>query len=86
MTANNTKDPDGSLASIDKLREQISEIDFKILYLLSRRRNCSKEIVQLKDAAVIPVRRQEREREVLEGLLEKGRASGLDSHFYYFSF
>ncbi len=66
---------------LSNLRDDINSIDTDIIKLLTKRRNVSKEVVQFKESSVIPVRNKEREKEILNKLIEEGKKSGLDSHY-----
>jgi chorismate mutase/prephenate dehydratase len=62
-------------------REQITSLDNELLTLLSKRRELSLEVARSKEVDVRPIRDTQREKELLERLVQQGREKGLDAHF-----
>ena len=62
-------------------REQITSLDNELLTLLSKRRELSLEVARSKEVDVRPIRDTQREKELLEPLLQQRREKGLDAHF-----
>lgn len=67
--------------SIVNVRAEISQLDRELLSLLSKRRDFSKMVAEEKQKKNAPLRDQQRERQLLESLIEKASYSGLDSHY-----
>lgn len=67
--------------SLDQLRERISELDNQLLALLAERRDISVAVGKFKLTTHRPVRDIEREKQLLELLIDKGKKLSLDSHF-----
>ncbi|MDX7985976.1 bifunctional chorismate mutase/prephenate dehydratase [Xenorhabdus sp. 12] len=63
------------------LREQISSIDAELLDLLARRRQLAGGIAQAKLLDHRPIRDKNRERELLNVLIAKGKSRGLDGFY-----
>lgn len=63
------------------LRDKITALDEALLGLLAERRAISVEVATAKMATNRPVRDVDRERDLLEKLIEKGRQQGLDAHY-----
>lgn len=63
------------------LRASISALDEEILRLLAQRRALAVEVGKAKIASHRPVRDAERERDLLERLIELGRDHNLDAHY-----
>jgi len=75
-------DPDGyKSAGIVNVRAEISQLDAELLKLLSKRRGFAKIVALEKQQKNTPLRDQQRERVLLESLIEKASHSGLDSHY-----
>ncbi len=53
---------------IQKLREQIDEIDEEIIQFLKKRMGISKEVGKLKDELHIPIEDKKREKEIIDRL------------------
>ncbi|UJF23067.1 chorismate mutase [Shewanella sp. OMA3-2] len=66
---------------LDLTREQITTLDNELLTLLSKRRELSLEVARSKEIDVRPIRDTQREKELLERLVQLGRDKGLDAHF-----
>lgn len=66
---------------LKELREKITQVDEKIIELLSERRKLSKEIALAKELNNSPIRDQKREEELLRKLIQLGRKAGLDSNY-----
>jgi len=66
---------------IVNVRAEISQLDAELLKLLSKRRAFAKIVALEKQQKNTPLRDQQRERVLLESLIEKASHSGLDSHY-----
>ena len=66
---------------MDKQRNKINDIDTEIIKLLAKRRNLSKEIIDVKNENKRSIRDKSREKELLTQLIKEGKKSGLDSYF-----
>ncbi|QYN44874.1 bifunctional chorismate mutase/prephenate dehydratase [Gilliamella sp. ESL0441] len=60
------------------LRDQINELDAKLLELVAKRRQISTQVIQTKIEANIPVRDLKRERSLINSLIHQGKAYHLD--------
>jgi len=65
---------------LEKIRNEISLVDERILDALARRRKLAEEIIQAKDQLGSPIRDTVREEQLLADLIAKGRNQGLDAH------
>ncbi|MDC9615989.1 bifunctional chorismate mutase/prephenate dehydratase [Xenorhabdus khoisanae] len=63
------------------LREEISNIDADLLDLLAKRRQLASSIAQTKLLDHRPIRDKNRERELLNVLIDKGKSHGLDGFY-----
>ncbi|MBI6548975.1 bifunctional chorismate mutase/prephenate dehydratase [Xenorhabdus lircayensis] len=63
------------------LREEISNIDADLLDLLAKRRQLAENIAQTKLLDHRPIRDKNRERELLNTLIDKGKSRGLDGFY-----
>ncbi|PHM48051.1 bifunctional chorismate mutase/prephenate dehydratase [Xenorhabdus miraniensis] len=63
------------------LREEISNIDADLLDLLAKRRQLASSIAQTKLLDHRPIRDKNRERELLNVLIDKGKSRGLDGFY-----
>lgn len=63
------------------LRDKISAVDEKLLMLLSERRTLALEVAKAKMATHRPIRDVERERALLENLINLGQKHQLDGHY-----
>ncbi|MCW8880561.1 MAG: bifunctional 3-deoxy-7-phosphoheptulonate synthase/chorismate mutase [Kangiellaceae bacterium] len=66
---------------LSEIRTEISQLDSDLLKLFARRRELSLSVALNKEATLKPIRDQEREKELLELLVDKGAKSGLDAHY-----
>lgn len=66
---------------LNQTREQITALDKSLLALLSQRRQLSLNVARSKEVDVRPIRDTQREKELLERLVQQGRDQGLDAHF-----
>ncbi|QDE30427.1 MULTISPECIES: chorismate mutase [Shewanella] len=66
---------------LNQTREQITALDKSLLALLSKRRQLSLNVARSKEIDVRPIRDTQREKELLERLVQQGREQGLDAHF-----
>ncbi|KAA1181129.1 bifunctional chorismate mutase/prephenate dehydratase [Photorhabdus heterorhabditis] len=64
-----------------KIRKKVSEIDLKLLVLLAERRQLASDIAQTKLQDNRPIRDKDRERELLDVLITKGKNHGLDGFY-----
>jgi len=64
-----------------EVREKVNQLDKQILELLAERRELSLQIAKIKNAEKSFIRDQNREKELLTRVIEKGREIGLDSHY-----
>jgi chorismate mutase/prephenate dehydratase len=74
-------DSTSSDSSIEAIREKISSIDTSLLELLHKRRECSNQVIQVKDSSNVALRDAEREQTLLAGLIQQGKSLGLDAHY-----
>src|SRR5471032_2263742 len=63
------------------LRERISALDLKLLALLAERRKLAVEVAQSKMHSHRPIRDKEREKELINALIQEGKNLGLDGHY-----
>ncbi|MDE9484451.1 chorismate mutase, partial [Xenorhabdus bovienii] len=63
------------------LREEISSIDAELLDLLAKRRQLATNIAQTKLLDHRPIRDKNREQELLNALITKGKSHGLDGFY-----
>ncbi len=63
------------------IRDKITALDSELLSLLAQRRQLSTEVAQFKLNTHRPIRDKNRERELLELLIEKGKNVGLDGFY-----
>ena len=66
---------------MEEYRKKINKVDSEIIKLLAKRRELSREIVNLKNQKQGSVRDKNREKELLTQLVELGKKEGLDSDF-----
>ena len=66
---------------LSQTREQITALDKSLLALLSKRRELSLNVARSKEIDIRPIRDTQREKELLERLVQQGREQGLDAHF-----
>ncbi len=66
---------------MEELRDKINNVDAQILDLLSERKKLSIDVIKQKEQGGKPIRDRDRERELLNRLIEHGRKRGLDTHF-----
>jgi len=67
--------------TLDNLRDSINNVDGKIIKLLAQRRKLSKDIIHEKDDSKSPIRDQQREEELLRGIIKIGKEQNVDPHF-----
>ncbi len=65
---------------VDKIRNEINQVDERILEALANRRKLAEQIIQAKEIAGTPIRDSSREERLLADLITKGRNRGLDAH------
>ena len=63
------------------IRDKISALDEKLVSLLAERRGLAIEVGKAKLASHRPVRDIDRERDLLERLIQLGKAHHLDAHY-----
>ncbi len=71
----------GGRGTLDEIRDRISAIDARLLGLLAERRQLSQQAARTKAASGLAIRDQQREEDLLVGLVENGRQAGLDAHY-----
>jgi chorismate mutase/prephenate dehydratase len=69
------------MATLEHIREEITQLDTDLLALLARRKSLSIEVAKAKQANPRPIRDHQREQELLVALIQKGRPLGLDAHY-----
>ena len=67
--------------TLREVREFISKLDEEIISKLAERRELSRKIIDAKNRENIPLRDERRETELLNELIKKGRALGLEAHY-----
>ena len=65
---------------VDKIRNEISSVDERIIEALANRRKLAEKIIRAKGLAGAPIRDFSREEQLLANLIAKGRSQGLDAH------
>ena len=65
---------------VDKIRNEISSVDERIIEALANRRKLAEQIIKAKGLAGTPIRDFSREEQLLANLIAKGRSQGLDAH------
>ncbi|MEM9384723.1 MAG: chorismate mutase [Pseudomonadota bacterium] len=68
-------------SALDALRDEITTLDSSLIELLARRRELAVRVAQTKASSGRAVRDQEREEDLLVGLIERGRFHGLDAPY-----
>ncbi|MGN1051282.1 MAG: prephenate dehydratase [Acutalibacteraceae bacterium] len=71
------------MRELKEIREEINEIDEKLIALFKRRMDCAKDVGEYKKAKGIPVLNQDREQEILDEVLKKGGEYGHASQLLY---
>lgn len=61
------------MRSLDELRMEITKLDTELLTLLAKRLELVREVGEYKKAHALPIRDEQRERQVLEGLAQQGK-------------
>lgn len=69
------------MSDLEKVREDINELDKKLIELLVERRNLSSAVISLKDSAQSDLRDPKREHELLLKRIEIARERGLDATY-----
>ncbi|MQL50220.1 bifunctional chorismate mutase/prephenate dehydratase [Photorhabdus khanii] len=64
-----------------RIRKKVGELDLKLLILLAERRQLASDIAQTKLQNNRPIRDKDRERELLDVLIKKGKNHGLDGFY-----
>lgn len=78
---NQQKPSDVQSFDINSIRNEISHLDSELLRILSQRRGLSRSVATEKQKKKKPLRDQQRERELLQSLVQKASEAGLDSHY-----
>ena len=65
--------------NLHKLRKEIDKQDWALLDILARRISLVKNVALLKEKGDLPYRDPERERQLLEDRIARGKAAGLDT-------
>lgn len=63
------------------LREKINALDLKLLSLLAERRNLALDVARAKQMTHLAIRDKDRERDLLNTLIEAGKVQHLDGHY-----
>ncbi len=66
--------------TLDTVREEINQVDAKLIECLAQRRALSKNVIELKEQSGGILRDQKREEELLVDRIKNGKNVGLDSH------
>ncbi|WP_114195774.1 bifunctional chorismate mutase/prephenate dehydratase [Edaphovirga cremea] len=66
---------------LSALRERISAVDLKLLELLAERRALAVDVAKTKLHTHRPIRDKERERDLLDSLIEEGKKQGLNGYY-----
>src|SRR5574344_311616 len=69
------------MATLESIRDEITQLDGDLLRLLARRKRLSIEVARSKQADLRPIRDQIREQELLETLIQQGRPQGLSANY-----
>jgi len=69
------------MATLDEIRNEITQLDADLLALLARRRQLSLEVARSKQADQRPIRDTRREQDLLVRLIQQGRALGLSAQY-----
>ncbi|MGL5037723.1 MAG: chorismate mutase [Aeromonas sp.] len=69
------------MATLDELRQDITQLDQALLALLAKRKGLSIEVARAKQANPRPIRDPQREQALLVALIQQGRELGLDAHY-----
>ena len=69
------------MATLDEIRQDITQLDQELLALLAKRKTLSIEVARAKQANPRPIRDTQREQDLLVALIQKGRALGLDAQY-----
>ena len=64
------------MRDLKEIREEINEIDEKLIELFKRRMECAKDVGNYKKANNIPILNQDRENEILDDVLVRGGEYG----------
>jgi chorismate mutase / prephenate dehydratase len=70
-----------TMEELERIRQEIDEVDGRILDVLAVRRGLAKQVIQAKDHQGAPLRDELREERLLGELIGRGRSRGLDAHF-----
>lgn len=64
-----------------KLREEINQLDSRLIDILVKRRKASNAVIKTKNKTGLPIRDVNREEEILKKLILEGKEKGLDAFF-----
>ena len=64
------------MRDLKEIREEINEIDEKLIELFKRRMECAKDVGNYKKANNIPILNQDRENEIFDDVLVRGGEYG----------
>ncbi|MEX1257098.1 MAG: chorismate mutase [Gemmatimonadota bacterium] len=70
--------PESAKEELDRLREQISEVDERLIRTIGERRDLVLQVGRIKEILGIPVLDPGREAQVVRGAVERAREFGLD--------
>ncbi|PIN91521.1 hypothetical protein COU61_02235 [Candidatus Pacearchaeota archaeon CG10_big_fil_rev_8_21_14_0_10_35_13] len=67
--------------SLEKLREEVDEIDKKVLELLSKRKKVVEQIGKIKQEKHLVINDKNREDELIKNVIKKGQTLGLEGKY-----
>ena len=67
--------------SLEKLREEVDEIDKKVLELLSKRKKVVEQIGKIKQEKHLVINDKNREDELIKNVIKKGQTLGLEEKY-----
>ncbi len=71
------------MRDLSEIRKSINEIDDELLKLFLKRMDCAREVGEYKKANGIPVLNEDREKEILDKISEKGGEYGPAARLLY---
>ena len=71
------------MRDLNEIRQEINQIDEKLIELFKQRMDCAKEVGNYKKLNDIPVLNQNRENEILDAVAEKGGEYGASARLLY---
>ena len=69
------------MATLEHIRQEITELDCELLALLAKRKRLSLEVAKNKQAEQRPIRDTAREQDLLETLIRQGKPLGLSAQY-----